>query len=246
MPGQEKDRITSAWKEAIAKSGEALLRHAIVEVPCDSPDWVDSGLEVRAGETVTLLSAGALGVAGAPEASFPADLFLWRRIGARGATPIFRRRRRHSRRRSRGGSFSSRIIPAHGSTRRAASRRTVRATPASARSPSRSSSGRSRRPTRSPCSPRKTRADLRPARALPRTSQAAARLGRALAHRRDGNIPRALRCDGRSDHRLPLRRQCGHHQISGRHSARRDDAPVLALARDRAALKGRRGLRADA
>lgn len=89
MPGQDKDGITSAWKAAIAKSGEALLRHAIVEVPCDSPDWVDSGLDVRAGETVTLLSAGALGVAGAPEASFPADLFLWRRIGAHGAIANF-------------------------------------------------------------------------------------------------------------------------------------------------------------
>jgi len=89
MPGSEKDKITSAWKEAIAQSGESLLRHAIVEVPGDSPDWFDAGLDIHAGETVTLLAAGAFGLAGAPEVSFTADQFLWRRIGARGAIAKF-------------------------------------------------------------------------------------------------------------------------------------------------------------
>lgn len=81
--------IIAAWKTAIAESGEALLRHALVDVPGDSPDWVDSSLDIHAGETVTLLAAGALGVPGAPEASFTAGLFLWFRIGARGAIAKF-------------------------------------------------------------------------------------------------------------------------------------------------------------
>ena len=89
MPGTGKEAITTAWEAAIAQAGEALLRHAIVEVPGDSPDWFDAGLDVRAGETVTLLTSGAFGLGGAPEVSFAAELFLWRRIGAHGAIAKF-------------------------------------------------------------------------------------------------------------------------------------------------------------
>jgi hypothetical protein len=86
--GSEKE-IIAGWKNAIAESSEALLRHAIVEVPGDSEDWFDAGIDIRAGESVTLLTAGAFGLAGASDVSFAADLFLWRRIGRHGAIAKF-------------------------------------------------------------------------------------------------------------------------------------------------------------
>jgi hypothetical protein len=89
MPGTGKEAITSVWRGAIAQASEALLRHAVVDVPGDSPDWFDSGFDLHAGETVTLLTSGAFGLAGAPEVSFGADLFLWRRIGPHGAIAKF-------------------------------------------------------------------------------------------------------------------------------------------------------------
>jgi hypothetical protein len=81
--------VKAEWESAIAAAGAALLRHAIVAVPCDSPGWVDTGVDVRAGETVTLLSAGAVELPRDPPMRLANRIFLWRRIGGRGPIAKF-------------------------------------------------------------------------------------------------------------------------------------------------------------
>ena len=76
--------VVAQWKEAIAASGTALLRHAVVDIPADSPGWVDSGIDLKAGESVTLLSTGSAGLAGGADISFAAQTLLWRRIRSGG------------------------------------------------------------------------------------------------------------------------------------------------------------------
>ncbi len=86
------DRTSDAvanWKEAIVASGGALLRHTIVEVPADSAGWIDSGVDLKVGETVTLLSAGNVQVSEDPDIHFSSHLFLWRRIGMNGTIAKF-------------------------------------------------------------------------------------------------------------------------------------------------------------
>jgi hypothetical protein len=88
MPSKDVERDTSsiiaAWQDAIAASAEVLRCHAIVKVPADSADWIDSGLAVVAGDSITLLAIGAARLSEDPPIAFPANLFLWRRIGSAG------------------------------------------------------------------------------------------------------------------------------------------------------------------
>jgi hypothetical protein len=61
------------------------LASTVVEVPADSPDWIDTGIEVRPGQTVTLLATGTAGPAGGPaELSFLPQLFLCYRVAPGG------------------------------------------------------------------------------------------------------------------------------------------------------------------
>lgn len=87
----EDERATSIaqWQDAIAVSGEVLRCHAIVDVPADSAGWVDSGVEVRPGDAITLLSIGRVRVSEDPEISFGPNLFLWHRVGTQGRIAKF-------------------------------------------------------------------------------------------------------------------------------------------------------------
>jgi hypothetical protein len=88
MPAEPIERdepsIVAAWHAAIAASAEVLRHHAIVQVPADSAGWIDSGIRVETGVFVTLLAIGAARLSEDPPIEFPANLFLWRRIGSAG------------------------------------------------------------------------------------------------------------------------------------------------------------------
>jgi hypothetical protein len=81
--------IVPAWRAAIAACGEGLRQSAIMEIPADSPGWIDSGVVVDPGEWVTLLAVGEAKAPGDPPIGFPANLFLWRRIGPKGRIEKF-------------------------------------------------------------------------------------------------------------------------------------------------------------
>jgi Protein of unknown function (DUF3047) len=74
------EAIVSQWRDAIAASAGVLLRHAIVEVAADSAGWIESGVAVKSGESVTLLSVGSAALANNAQVSFGAQSMLWRRI----------------------------------------------------------------------------------------------------------------------------------------------------------------------
>ena len=81
--------IDADWQAAIDAAGETLRCHGIIRVPCDSAGWVDSGIEVNVGETVTLLSTGSARVSEDPDISMAANLFLWWQIGPAGQIAKF-------------------------------------------------------------------------------------------------------------------------------------------------------------
>jgi hypothetical protein len=81
--------VLEAWKDAIAASHKVLARHAILEVAADSAGWVDSGLDVSEGETITLLACGAAKISGDPKIAFGPHLFLWYRVGPHGSVAKF-------------------------------------------------------------------------------------------------------------------------------------------------------------
>jgi hypothetical protein len=80
----ERDTVKAQWRHAIDTAGEALLRHAIIEVPANSAGWLDSGIDVVVGASISLLSVGKVQLSAEPEISFGANLFLWYRIGETG------------------------------------------------------------------------------------------------------------------------------------------------------------------
>jgi hypothetical protein len=77
---QQAGTVVAQWRAAIAAAQPFLARHAIVEVAADSPGWVDSGVELRAGETLSLLCTGAAALAGGADIRFNPQTLLWRRI----------------------------------------------------------------------------------------------------------------------------------------------------------------------
>jgi hypothetical protein len=67
---------------------EGIVRdHAVVAVPCDRPPWLDSGLDLAAGERVTAFTVGRTQLSGTDIWIGP-DFQLWYRIGPVGE--IFR------------------------------------------------------------------------------------------------------------------------------------------------------------
>lgn len=59
---------------------------ATIEVPADSPGWVDTGIAVEAGRSVTLLATGTAGPAGGPDSLvFRPQLLLCYRVSPGGA-----------------------------------------------------------------------------------------------------------------------------------------------------------------
>jgi hypothetical protein len=74
----------SAWAKAIEATGPHLRKHAIIEVPAGSRGWIDTGLDLRAGEEVSLFSAGMVWLAEDLGIGVEGDVALWHRIGTGG------------------------------------------------------------------------------------------------------------------------------------------------------------------
>lgn len=86
MANTHEDRAAAeaAWRHAIAES-EALLRHAaIVEVPAGSDGWIDSGINLAPGDSVSLLCAGKVQLSIEPDIHFRGNIGLWWRVGREG------------------------------------------------------------------------------------------------------------------------------------------------------------------
>ena len=79
-------RETSAWADALPAG--SLVDRRFVQVPADRPPWLDSGLDVRAGDVVTVLAQGRVYLSRALDIWVGPSFQLWLRIGEAG--PIFR------------------------------------------------------------------------------------------------------------------------------------------------------------
>jgi len=78
----------AGFEELLARAPAGTIRqHAIVQVPSDRKPWLDTDIDLVAGETVTTIGAGETRLKGTP-LSFGADFQLWCRIGPDGE--IFR------------------------------------------------------------------------------------------------------------------------------------------------------------
>jgi hypothetical protein len=72
----------------LAKAPSGTVKdHHFLEVPSDRPPWLDTGIDLQAGETVSTFSTGKTSLKGTP-ISFPSVLQIWCRIGEDG--DIFR------------------------------------------------------------------------------------------------------------------------------------------------------------
>lgn len=87
--GGGRPSIVAQWTEAAVAAGSALRCYAIAEVAADSSGWVDSGIDVRAGESVTLLSSGEAALADGSGLSFGASTLLCYRIRPEGEVTKF-------------------------------------------------------------------------------------------------------------------------------------------------------------
>jgi hypothetical protein len=74
---------------------DTLRGHAFIAVPASEPPWLDTGIDLRAGEPVTVLAIGSAILSRELNLSFQPDMQLWYRVGEAGS--IFRgTRRTHS------------------------------------------------------------------------------------------------------------------------------------------------------
>jgi Protein of unknown function (DUF3047) len=67
---------------------ELMAEYRLIRVPADRAPWLDSGIEVRAGEQVSTFSWGRAWLSHALDVWIGPDFQLWARIGTRG--PVFR------------------------------------------------------------------------------------------------------------------------------------------------------------
>ncbi len=82
----EADRglVVAGWHKAIADNVDLLRQAAVVELPACSEGWIDSGIDVSAGEAISLLGAGAVQLAVEPDIRLFGNVSLWWRIGRDG------------------------------------------------------------------------------------------------------------------------------------------------------------------
>ena len=81
---QDPASARSAWEKAIAANASHLSRHALVEVLAVSAGWIDTGLDLRAGEEVSLFSAGMVWLAEELGIGVDGGVALWHRVGTDG------------------------------------------------------------------------------------------------------------------------------------------------------------------
>lgn len=88
------DAFLAAWPALLAKLPPGVVRrHALVSIPVDRPPWTDTGLELAAGEQVTIFGAGRAFLARALDLWMGPQFQLWARVGEAG--PIFNGARDH-------------------------------------------------------------------------------------------------------------------------------------------------------
>ncbi|MDR3409130.1 MAG: DUF3047 domain-containing protein [Methylovirgula sp.] len=80
----DRSPVAAGWRKAIADNTDLLRGAAVVELPACSEGWIDSGIDLSAGETVSLLSTGAVQLAVEPDIRFFGNVSLWWRIGRDG------------------------------------------------------------------------------------------------------------------------------------------------------------------
>ena len=69
------------FEDLLARApASAQRRHDFVRVPSNQKPWLDTGIDLAAGETVTTIGSGQTLLTGTP-LSFGADFQLWYRIG---------------------------------------------------------------------------------------------------------------------------------------------------------------------
>ncbi|MCI0466296.1 MAG: DUF3047 domain-containing protein [Beijerinckiaceae bacterium] len=74
----------AAWENAIEASKEHLRKHAILEVKAACSGWIDTGLDLAAGDEASLFSAGMVWLSEELGIGVKADVALWHRIGNEG------------------------------------------------------------------------------------------------------------------------------------------------------------------
>lgn len=80
------EALRASLGRAVEAAAPALRAHALVEVAATSPDWIDAGVELRAGEQVSLLAAGKVWWSREAGLGFGPKVGLWHRVGT--AAPI--------------------------------------------------------------------------------------------------------------------------------------------------------------
>lgn len=80
----DRGSVAAGWRKAIAANSALLREAAVVELPACSEGWIDSGIDVSAGDAVSLLGAGAVQLAVEPDIRFFGNVGLWWRIGRDG------------------------------------------------------------------------------------------------------------------------------------------------------------------
>ncbi len=77
-PDDFRDRI----EQALSKLSDSVLRCDWVKVPASTAPWIDSGVMLPAGSTVSLLASGMVFASGALDVGFQPKVGLWYRVGA--------------------------------------------------------------------------------------------------------------------------------------------------------------------
>lgn len=74
-----------AWQRLpTARRSERVVAVRFVHLPADVPPWTSTGIDVRAGDWVTLLASGRLVLAAALDIWLPPRVALWARVAGRG------------------------------------------------------------------------------------------------------------------------------------------------------------------
>jgi hypothetical protein len=76
--------LRATLQQALASGGAALRAQTVVDVAANTADWIDSGLDLREGEQVSLLAAGKVWLSRELGVGFGAKVALWHRIGSDG------------------------------------------------------------------------------------------------------------------------------------------------------------------
>ncbi|TDU25768.1 DUF3047 family protein [Panacagrimonas perspica] len=68
-------------EQALAKLGDAVLRCDWVKVPATTAPWIDSGVVLPSGQTISLLANGMVYASSALDVGFQPKVGLWHRVG---------------------------------------------------------------------------------------------------------------------------------------------------------------------